>query len=117
MINWEIKNGYILADGEIQDSAIYIWSLEYGKEDDLFANKNLIVDERRLPVLKRLGFGDMEKRTKELNILKGKFNTRIQLASNRIPCIPDEFKKEIKEWLHKSKEDELLNYLYSGEQS
>lgn len=109
-MNWTVENGKIKADGKDQDFAEYLWTLETAG-DDLFATRKLIVDERRIPALKRLGFGSEKER--ELAAVRGSIGQpeRVQLAANRIPCVPEQYKAEVGKWLRSAGQAKIADYL------
>lgn len=109
-MNWTVENGKIMADGKQQDFATYLWTLEPAG-DDLFATRKLIIGETRLPALNRLSFGPS--RESEIIAIRRSIGKaeRVQLAANRVPCVPELYRAEVGKWLRGGGQTKIATFL------
>jgi hypothetical protein len=108
---WTIENGKILFEGREQDSAEYLWTLLKPEGESLSASRRLIIDEKRLPILKRLGFGS--ERAAALAALRRAFGHEeiVPLILEQKPVVPEHYKAEVGRWLRSAKQEKMAAFL------
>ena len=111
MMDWTIVKGKIQADGKDQDFATYLWTLR-SVGQDVNIERKLILNEKRLPAVQRLGFGSAREQAL-ISARKALGQAEvIALIRDAKPCdIPPAYQKEIGKELRKMDASKLANFL------
>jgi hypothetical protein len=109
---WEIKGNMILHNGKVQDEARYLWTLKPSESgQDLDAERRLLFDRLRMPVFRRLSSPQDEyaliAARRDLPMSK----TVPLIKSEQAVEIPKEHRQEISNWLRKTGEHDVANFL------